>query len=74
MRPPKVLSASSICSDRVWNNSGEALGAIEEIMIDVEHGSDRLRRVVFWRVFGLWRQAVRHTVERSEAGCRQPGV
>ena len=38
MRPPKVLSASSICSDRVWNNSGEALGAIEELMIDVDTG------------------------------------
>jgi len=38
MRPPKVLSASSICSDRVWNDSGEALGAIEELMIDVNTG------------------------------------
>jgi sporulation protein YlmC with PRC-barrel domain len=38
MRPPTVLSASSICSDRVWNNSGEELGAIEELMIDVDTG------------------------------------
>jgi len=38
MRPPKVLSASSICSDRVWNNYGEELGAIEELMIDVDTG------------------------------------
>ena len=38
MRPPKVLSASSICSDRVWNNSGEELGAIEELMVDVNTG------------------------------------
>lgn len=38
MRPPKVLSASSICSDRVWNNAGEELGAIEELMIDVDTG------------------------------------
>ena len=38
MKPPKVLSASSICSDRVWNNAGEELGAIEELMIDVDTG------------------------------------
>jgi len=38
MRPPTVLSASSICSDRVWNNAGEELGAIEELMIDTDTG------------------------------------
>jgi sporulation protein YlmC with PRC-barrel domain len=38
MRPPKVLSASSICSERVWSNVGEELGAIEELIIDVDTG------------------------------------
>ena len=35
---PRVLSASSICGDPVVNRSGEKLGQIEELMIDLEEG------------------------------------
>ena len=35
---PRVLSSSSICSDRVKNTAGEDLGKIEELMIDLESG------------------------------------
>jgi sporulation protein YlmC with PRC-barrel domain len=34
----RVLSASSLAGDRVRNNSGEDLGKIEEIMIDIHSG------------------------------------
>jgi sporulation protein YlmC with PRC-barrel domain len=37
-RHPKVLSSSSICSDRVKNSAGEDLGKIEDLMIDVNSG------------------------------------
>ena len=35
---PRVLSASTICGDAVVNSSGEKLGKIEELMIDLENG------------------------------------
>jgi sporulation protein YlmC with PRC-barrel domain len=35
---PKVLSASTICSDAVVNAAGESLGEIEELMIDLDNG------------------------------------
>jgi hypothetical protein len=35
---PKVLSASTICSDAVVNGAGESLGEIEELMIDLGSG------------------------------------
>jgi len=35
---PKVLSSSSICSDRVKNDAGDDLGKIEDLMIDVNSG------------------------------------
>jgi hypothetical protein len=35
---PRVLSASTICSDAVVNGAGENLGEIEELMIDLESG------------------------------------
>ena len=53
MRPHKVLSASSICSDRVWNNSGEELGAIEELMVDVNTGQIAYAVLSFGGLFGL---------------------
>ena len=74
MRPPMVLSASSICSDRVWNNSGEELGAIEELMIDVNSGQIAYAVLVFWRFHGFWRQAVCDSVECAQAGCRKQRV
>jgi sporulation protein YlmC with PRC-barrel domain len=35
---PRVLSSSSICSDRVKNDAGEDLGKIEELMVDLDSG------------------------------------
>lgn len=35
---PRVLSASTIAGDPVVNGRGEALGQIEELMIDLENG------------------------------------
>jgi sporulation protein YlmC with PRC-barrel domain len=35
---PRVLSASSICSDHVRNAAGEDLGKIEELMMDLDSG------------------------------------
>ena len=35
---PHVLSASTLCSDSVVNPSGESLGKIEELMIDLGSG------------------------------------
>jgi sporulation protein YlmC with PRC-barrel domain len=35
---PQVLSSSSICKDRVKNPSGEELGKIEDLMIDLRSG------------------------------------
>src|SRR5262245_56678300 len=37
-RYPKVLSSSSISSDRVRNAAGDNLGKIEDLMIDVNSG------------------------------------
>jgi len=37
-RQPKVLSASTISSDRVKNAAGDDLGKIEDVMIDVDSG------------------------------------
>jgi sporulation protein YlmC with PRC-barrel domain len=37
-RYPKVLSGSTICSDRVRNAAGDDLGKIEELMIDINTG------------------------------------
>ena len=38
VKPPKVLSASELCSDPVTNVHGERLGKMEEVMIDLERG------------------------------------
>jgi sporulation protein YlmC with PRC-barrel domain len=34
----RVLSSSSICSDRVKNTAGDDLGKIEDLMIDLDSG------------------------------------
>ena len=36
VRPPKVLSASTLMRNRVTNVNGEDLGKVEEIMIDLD--------------------------------------
>jgi len=35
---PRVLSSSTICSDRVKNAAGEELGKIEDLMVDLDSG------------------------------------
>ena len=35
---PRVLSSSTICSDRVKNSAGEDLGKIEDLMVDLDSG------------------------------------
>ncbi len=35
---PNVLSSSSLCSDRVKNETGDDLGKIEDLMIDLHSG------------------------------------
>jgi sporulation protein YlmC with PRC-barrel domain len=37
-RNPRVLSSTSICSDRVKNPAGQDLGKIEDLMIDLDSG------------------------------------
>ncbi len=44
---PKLLSASSITSDRVVNDTGEDLGKIEDLMIDIEAGQISYAVVAF---------------------------
>jgi len=53
MRPARVLSASSICSDRVWNNAGEELGNIEELMIDIDSGRIAYAVLSFGGILGF---------------------
>ena len=35
----RVLSASSLCSDDVYNTKGDKLGSIKELMLDIGSGS-----------------------------------
>jgi len=37
-RPLKFLTATSIIGDKVYNGKGEHMGAIEDIMIDINRG------------------------------------
>jgi len=37
-RPLKFLTATSIIGDKVYNDKGEHMGAIEDIMIDINRG------------------------------------
>jgi sporulation protein YlmC with PRC-barrel domain len=38
IKPPKVLTASTLKGDKVTNAKGEDLGKVEEIMLDLEQG------------------------------------
>lgn len=52
--PPKLsLSASTIIGDAVENSSGEHLGKIEELMIDVEQGRIAYAVLSFGGFMGL---------------------
>lgn len=50
---PRVLSASTICSDPVVNRTGENLGEIEELMIDMGNGRVAYAVVSFGGFLGL---------------------
>jgi sporulation protein YlmC with PRC-barrel domain len=38
IKPPKVLTASTLKGNKVTNEKGEDLGTVEEIMLDLEKG------------------------------------
>jgi sporulation protein YlmC with PRC-barrel domain len=53
MDRPGVLSASTITGGEVWNDAGEKLGSIEELMINVETGRIAYAVLSFGGFFGL---------------------
>ncbi len=52
-RQPRVLSATTMIGDKVRNSSGEDLGTIEELMIDVESGRIAYAVLSFGGFLGL---------------------
>lgn len=48
-----VLSSSSICGDKVRNTKGEHLGAIKDLMIDLQTGAVEYAVLSFGGVLGL---------------------
>lgn len=48
-----VLSASTLCSDKVKNTRDEELGSVKDIMIDTESGKVMYYVLSFGGVFGL---------------------
>jgi sporulation protein YlmC with PRC-barrel domain len=50
---PKVLSANSLAKDKVKNLNGETLGAIEDMMIDLETGKVAYAVLSFGGVLGM---------------------
>lgn len=50
---PSVLSATTMIGDRVTNRSGENLGKIEELMIDLSRGSVAYAVLSFGGVLGM---------------------
>jgi len=50
---PRVLSASTICSDPVVNRTGENLGEIEELMIDMGNGRVAYAVISFGGFLGI---------------------
>lgn len=52
-QPPRVLSAGTMIGDKVHNPSGESLGEIKEIMVDVEHGRIAYAVLSFGGFLGL---------------------
>ncbi len=53
MPTPSVLSASSITSDQVRNHSGEDLGSVKDLMIDLGSGQVRYAVVSFGGFLGF---------------------
>ncbi len=50
---PEVMSATTLIGDRVRNMSGEDLGKLEEIMIDMEEGRVAYAVLSFGGVLGM---------------------
>lgn len=53
MQTPRVLSASSITSDDVRNHSGDDLGSVKDLMIELETGKVRYAVVSFGGLLGI---------------------
>lgn len=53
MTTPRLLSASSLLSDRVQQPSGEHLGDLKELMIDLDTGRISYAVLSFGGLFGL---------------------
>lgn len=49
----RLLSASSLCGDKVKNNEGEDLGEVKELMIDVNTGKVEYAVLSYGGIFGL---------------------
>ena len=50
---PKVLSASTLIGDKVLNRSGEELGSIKELMIDLDEGNVAYAVLSYGGVMGV---------------------
>jgi len=50
---PKVLSATSLIGNKVVNRSGEELGSIKELMIDLDEGQVAYAVLSFGGVMGV---------------------
>jgi sporulation protein YlmC with PRC-barrel domain len=49
----KLMSASSLCGDKVYNLQGEHLGAIEDFMLDIESGRIAYAVLSFGGIAGM---------------------
>ena len=70
MYQPHVLAADTLAGDKVVNHQKEDLGKIEHLMIDLANGPHRLRGSVLRGVPGHGRQAICHSLERSQGRHR----
>ncbi len=52
--PLKILTASSICGDRVFNTAGERLGKIKDIMLNLEDGTMQYVVIRFGGFLGMF--------------------
>ena len=53
MDMPRLLSASTLMSDRVINSKGEELGKLEELMLDIDSGCVGYAVLSFGGILGI---------------------
>lgn len=53
MDMPRLLSASTMMSDRVVNSKGEELGKLEELMLDIDNGCVGYAVLSFGGILGI---------------------